>query len=582
MPEERLIPAVQSVAEFIIQVNGIEIPRSIPKLSVNVTKVVNKLSSAQIVLQDGEALSGRFPLSEGDLFLPGNSILIMAGEPNNPTAIFTGIVIKQSLKIRPHSAPQLVITCRHKAVTTTLVRKSACYHNSTDDEIITGILHANGFAQDMLDIESCSLMHSELVQYNCTDWDFIINRAEVMGKMVLTNSEKIAIKAPTVAGEPSLSLLHGATILELDAELDPRNLVAGVTSTAWDPAHQQTISAVADTPTRIEEIGNITAFSGAALMGNPEIELLHPGALPPEELKYWADAHMQKSWLSKIRGRVKFDGIAALQPGDIIDLAGLGGRFNGKALVTGVRQDYDMAGWKTQAQFGDTPDWFAPATITVPKAGGLLPGSTGLHTGIVTDNEDPSGEYRIRVRLPYINDSDDGIWARMALADAGSNRGLFFRPEIGDEVIIGFLYDDPRQPLVLGMLHSGALASPLQPSNNNHQKGYTSREGIQLIFDDQKKSVVVETPAGNKITISDQTKEIVLQDQNSNSITMNPTGITINAAKKLEITAGTQLVIGGLQVAINGDSGIEIKGGTNTKIESTGALDLKGSIVKIN
>jgi len=55
-----------------------------------------------------------------------------------------------------------------------------------------------------------------------------------------------------------------------------------------------------------------------------------------------------------------------------------------------------------------------------------------------------------------ISTSDDGIWARISTLDAGKQRGTFFRPEIGDEVIVGFLNDDPRYPVVLGMVNSSA------------------------------------------------------------------------------------------------------------------------------
>lgn len=584
MPEERVIPAVQSVAEFIISVNGTEIPRSIPRLSVNVIKMVNKLSSSQIVLQDGEASSGTFPLSEGDLFLPGNEIEISAGEPDNPNSIFKGIIIKQSLKIREGIAPQLIIECRHKGVKATVGRKSACFHDMKDSDVIGKILKDGGFAAGDMDIEASDLTHKELVQYNSTDWDFIVNRAEVIGKMVLTNDEKITVKAPSFAGATPLPLLLGATILELDAEMDSRNQYTAVKTTAWDMANQEVAESQAGEPSNLGEQGDIPVTDLADVLGLEELVLNHSGALAPEERKAWADAQLLKSRLSKIQGRVKFDGIATINPGDVVELSGLGARFNGKAFVSGVRQDYNMVyGWKTQVQFGHSLNWFADDhTITAPKAGGLLPGVIGLHTGIVTDNEDPDGEQRVRVKIPYIKADDDGVWARIALADAGNNRGLFFRPEVGDEVVLGFLYDDPRFPVILGMLHSSALPTPLSPSNDNHQKGYTSREQMKLIFDDEKKSIQIETPGGNKITISDDAKGIALEDQNSNKIEMNDSGITITAAKKLELKAGTELVIGGPQIKMSGDSAVEIKGGGSAKVESGGSLTLKGSVVMIN
>ena len=530
MAKERSIPTIEATSEFKIFVNETEIPRSATKISVNVMKMVNKISSAIIVLQDGSPADEDFPLSNGELFVPGNKIVISAGGPDQTDDIFNGIIIKQSIKIRSNKAPQLIIECKHKAIRTSIGRKNACFHDMTDSDAFDKILKGYDFRPAEIDIQASTLSHKELVQYNCTDWDFILNRAEMAGKIILTNDEKISIKTPTVTGDAALSLLYGNTIIELDAEMDSRNQYASVKAKAWDMASQVTAESTANEPKDFEEHGNLAASDLAAVMELDEFTLNHSGVLTPQERQVWADAQLLKSRLSKIRGRAKFGGIATINPGDILELNGLGERFNGKAFVSGVRQDYDGTnGWKTQAQFGHSPEWFADEnTQSAQKAGGLLPGVIGLHTGIVTDNEDPEGEMRVRVKFPYVNADDDGVWARIALTDAGTNRGFFFRPEIGDEVILGFLYDDPRQPVILGMLHSSALPSPLNPSNDNHLKGYTSREQLKMIFDDEKKELIIETPGGNKVTISDDKKLITLVDLNKNKIEMTESGINMS------------------------------------------------------
>ena len=547
-------------------------------------KTVNKLSSALLVLQDGSASTGQFRLTDGNLFTPGNEIQISAGPVGDPAIIFKGVIIKQSLKIRADRAAQLLVECRHKAVKCTMGRKSACYHDMSDADVITKIFEANSISAGELHVEDTGFTHKELVQYNSSDWDFIVTRAEAVGKVVITDDEKLIVRAPTVSDEPVLSLQYGSNLIELDIEMDSRHQFETVVSKTWNMADQATLESEARPPSGIEEHGALAADKLAQSLGSKPLTLNHAGSLPSEERQAWADAQMLKNRLSKIRGRAKFGGFAKINPGDVVEIKGLGSRFGGKAFVSGVRQDFDGAnGWKTHAQFGHYPHNFAEETnISAPKAGGLVPGVTGLHTGVVTDNEDPDGESRVRVKLPYINEDDDGVWARIALADAGNNRGLFFRPEVGDEVLLGFLYDDPRQPVILGMLHSSAKTAPLGPTNDNHQKGYTSREGIKWIFDDDKKSVEIETPAGNKITVSDDGKGITLEDQNTNKIEMNNSGITIKAAHKLTLSAGTELAIGGPQMTLTGDSSVEIKGGGSTKVESSGILEVKGSLVKIN
>jgi phage protein D len=103
----------------------------------------------------------------------------------------------------------------------------------TDDAIIQEALQASGLTGGDLDIEAADVSHTEMVQYNCTDWDFAISRAEVAGKIVLTNEEKIVIKAPDLSATASLSLLFGATIIELDAEMNSRIQYKAVKSKTW-------------------------------------------------------------------------------------------------------------------------------------------------------------------------------------------------------------------------------------------------------------------------------------------------------------------------------------------------------------
>lgn len=583
MPEERIINSVQSVAEFKIKMNGEALPRTVEILGVHVSKIINKISMARLVVMDGSTSDSDFPLSNGELFVPGNEVEITAGTPDSQLTIFNGLVTKQSLSIRNARAPQLVVECKHKSVKATIVKRSKCYHDSTDDAAITEALQASGLAGGDLDMEATVITHKELVQYNCTDWDFAVMRAETNGKMVLTNDEKVVMKKPDFTAAAALSLLFGATILELDAEMDSRSQYKTVKAKAWDMAGQAIAESEAAEPV-VSQQGDIDGSTLSDVTAQEEYLLQHSGSLPEDELKLWADAQLLKSRLAKIRGRVKFEGIATVNAGDMLDLNGIGNRFNGTAFVSGVRHDYNLSeGWKTQAQFGNTPDWFADTMpVNTTKAGGLLAGTVGLHIGVVTDNEDPAGEFRVRVRFPYIQADDDGVWARISLTDAGDARGMFFRPEVGDEVVAGFLYDDPRQPVILGMLHSSAKASPLSPSNDNHKKGYTSREKMVLLFDDEKKEITIETPGGNKVKISDDAKGISMQDMNGNKLEMNDQGITISSPMKIEITAGTDLKLAAANLSAAANAGLSLSGSGSSKIESSGTLELKGTLVKIN
>ena len=207
--------------------------------------------------------------------------------------------------------------------------------------------------------------------------------------------------------------------------------------------------------------GNLNGEQIAQTIGFDTYTLKHPVPLDPAELQAWADARMARSRMSMIRGRIAVAGLADLKPLDVIEIKGIGERFNGKTLVTGIRHQVNESGWQTDVQFGLSPDWFCrQENIADVPAAGLLPAVTGLQVGIIDAfEEDPDGEYRVKVILPAIDEAERAVWARLLTPDAGLERGFFFRPEAGDEVVVGFFNNDPRQPIILGALY-GSMNTP--------------------------------------------------------------------------------------------------------------------------
>jgi len=193
------------------------------------------------------------------------------------------------------------------------------------------------------------------------------------------------------------------------------------------------------------------------------------------------------------------------------------------------------------------------------------------------------------VKIPTIDNDAQGIWSRIACLDAGSDRGTFFRPEIDDEVIVGFVNDDPNDAIVLGMLNSSAKKAPLQASDDNHEKGIFTRSKMRIHFHDQTKTITIDTPAGNSIKLDEQGKTIEIKDQNSNEITLSTTGIKLSSQKNIDIEAGVNLslkagaslTIGGASLSVKADGNMSLEGAL-TKLSASGITEIKGSLVKIN
>jgi len=582
MSEERTIPtpAPSDLPTFKILIAGTEISGTYRVLSVDVMKVYNRISSAKIILFDGDPATEDFKVSNTDDFKPGNEIEILAGYHSDEKTIFKGIIIKHGLKAKKDKASQLIVEAKDAAVKLTVGRKSKYFYESSDSEIIEEICKKVSVKTD---VESTSAKHKEMVQHYVTDWDFIVSRAEMNGLPVLTDDNTLTIKKIDTSASPVLTLVYGSTLMEFEAEMDAKSQYSAVKSYSWSYKDQAIADADAADPS-ITESGNIKSTELADVIGLSEYSLKHSGKIQDDDLKSWSDACLLKSKLSKIRGRAKFQGFADVKPGTIIELKGVGDRFNGNVLVSGIRHSLGVGNWETDVQFGFNNDWFYKNEDVVEKsASGLVPGINGLQVGVVVQLEgDPDGEHRIQVRIPIIDDKEVGTWARVSTLDAGDTRGSFFLPEIGDEVIVGFINDDPRDAVVLGMLNSSAKPAPLTAADDNYQKGFFTKSKIKLLFDDEKKSITIETPAGKSIVIDDDAGTITAKDENNNKIELSSDGITIESAADLKLKATGDVTIQGTNVTNKANAQFKAEGSAGAELSTSASAVVKGSVVQIN
>jgi Rhs element Vgr protein len=579
-------PASPDVCTIAILVDGKEIPGEFHLLSVSVTRELNRIPSAAIHLLDGEASKGTFKASDGDLFIPGKKVDIQLGYRSTNKSVFKGIVVRHSIKLRKN-ASMLVVECRDEAVKMTVGARSRYFVDKKDSDIMEELAGFHGLQKE---IEATTPTLKEVVQYDATDWDFLVCRAEANGQVVSVEDGKVIVGKPVTGSAAVVSVRYGATLLELDAEIDARAQSTGIKAFTWNATDQEVINADASEPATTNN-GNLSPSTLAGVLGSEPRQIRHGGKISQPELQAWADGRLMKERLAKVRGRAKFQGFSGVMPGKVIEVAGIGDRFAGNIYVSGVRHTVAGGNWETDVQFGLSPEIFAETYNLRPlPASGLLPAVSGLQIGVVTVLEgDPDGEDRIKVRLPLISAAEDGIWARIATLDAGKERGTFFRPEIGDEVVIGFLGDDPRHPIVLGMVHSSAKPAPEPPKDANHRKGYVSREKMRMTFDDEKKVVTVETPGGNKMTLSDDDRGIKLEDQNGNKITLNDSGIKIESPKDIVIKATGDVGIQGINIKTEAQSSFKAAGagtaevsGASTTIKGSATTVIQGGLVQIN
>jgi len=592
-------PALDStgVVKLTITSDGSPLADSVKIVSVEINKTINKISIARIVVLDGDMPDDAFPVSDADSFKPGAEIKISAGYDQTDESIFEGVVIRHGIKISGANYARLVIECRDKAVGMTIGRKNANYVDQKDSDIITKLIgNCSGLTAD---VGSTDTQYKELVQYYCTDWDFMIARAEVNGLLAIVDAGTVTVKAPQTSAAATLTVTYGVDLMEFHADIDARTQLTSVKGTTWDMA-TQAVQEQDASPQTLNTQGNLDSATLAKVIGLDAYRLQTPVTMESGALKAWADGQQLKAGLARIRGRMKFQGSAKAKPGAVIELKGVGARFSGNVFVSAVNHEIENGNWITEVEFGMPHNWFAEQPdVVAPAAAGWTPGIEGLQIGVVKKlDADPDGQYKIQVSVPVLQAETDGVWARLASFYGSDGIGAFFIPEIGDEVILGYFNNDPSYPVILGSLYSSKHKPPYELTADNFTKAIVTKSKLKIIFDDDKKIITVITPANNQIVISDDAKSILLQDQNQNKVELKPDGIYIDSAKdivmsakgkvtvtavgNIESTSNADIKSQGLNINNNANVGFVAKGAASAELSASGQTTVKGAMVMIN
>jgi len=567
--------SVAGVVTYQVVVNG-QVANPVYELqSMVITRESNKVPTAKLIFKDGDPSTKTFAVSEQNDFIPGVSIAVRLGRDGTNTQVFKGIIIRHSIRVKENGQSELAVECRDEVVRMTVGRHSKYYPKIKDSDLLNTLVSA--YQHLSCSVKATSLEHEELVQHHVTDWDFLLMRAEANGMLVNTVDGVVTIAIPQTGATPKLQVAFGSSILEFEAEMDARTQWNNVEAHAWDYHNQTLFTADASGVPGWQEAGNIPGSTLAQTINLKNYEMHHSGYLTELELQTWVNGLMVRSALAKICGRSKCTGFSGINPGDMLTVTGVGNRFNGNVFVTAVRHEVGNGMWDTHIQFGLNAKRFAELYQDVEDrpAGGLLGGIRGLQIGVTVKLEgDPAGQDRIFVRVPVIDNANKsvGVWTRVASLDAGQNRGAFWRPEEGDEVIVGFINDDPRDAVLLGMVNSSAKPAPWPTTKANDIKGFTSRSKMKVFFDDGKKQLTLVTPGGNQVMLDDSGQRIILQDQNQNSITMDSSGITLTSSTgavnikastgNIQLTAGASLSASGLTASVTGDTSLTLSATT--------------------
>lgn len=489
------------------------------------------------------------------------------------------------------------------------------WENKTISDIAQDVIRH--FPQNLLPSQ-VTPTHSEplsyTVQYKETAWRFLSRLNSTYGEWFYYDGEKLVLGAPH--GDEA-RLLYGSNLSQFNMMLQVRPVNFQVM--AYDYIHHQVYNA---TPGDVSNRAGLSNLGQHALQKSEQFYNTNPrqwhndSLTNQQQLDAFVNirAAMQSSNMVRFTGNsghpgVKIGGSIHVEGRNVFNQAD---ETFGDYTILSTHHHCDVHG-NYRNEFTAIPAGIRMPPFNIPT----VP-HCETQSALVTDNNDPEGLGRIRVRFHWMNNREKSPWIRVASPHAGSGKGMFFMPETDEEVIVGFEGDNPIRPYIIGSVYHGQAGCNFANSGNNI-KAIQTRSGNKIIMNDGDGSVQISDSNGNNMIMDGNGninvrsgESIVFTCENSklemkkdgtiningkvftasidDDINLNTKNIKLNGSQEIKIEGSSKGVsIKGMKVAVEGDTSMDLKG-LNTKVEGNVQLDLKGGamaslsagIVKIN
>ncbi|MGH9077295.1 MAG: VgrG-related protein [Acidimicrobiales bacterium] len=580
-----------------------------PALSTIVAKVngtpVSEALMSLLVRARAETsldLPGRFELAFRDEYssvvaalaaTPGAAVeLSVLTNEGGAKPVFSGEVTALETEFGPEGT-RTVVRGYEKTHRLQFGRATKTFVNVTYSDVARKLIGDAGLAVGT--VGSDSAVRDWVAQPNVSDWELLAAMAAEIGFVVSCTDGKVNFSKPAAASSApakgtledfgGAKLVRGANLLRARIVVSGAQQVSEVSVGSWDDNQKQALLGRA--PAGAQSF----AVSGAGW--DPASTAARFGSKPSSELRLGLDSQSlnqtrAKALADQVGGSgAELEGTAfgdpALHAGSAVSIGGLGAPFDGKYVLSSACHDFDWDGYRTSFTSSGRHD---RSLLGLAAGGGAAPGPSGfgaygLVSAIVTNNNDAEKSLnRVKVKIPALADNFETDWVPVVQAGAGASRGALWHPEVDDLVLVAFLQDDIRRPVVVGGMHNGKdkpkiAGASLVKEGKVVQRGFVSRAGHTLIFsdDDSKQSVTAATSDNNHTLVLDQTG---LQ------ITITSKGkVTISGAQDVTVKSDTNLTLQGMQVKITAEGPLQLQGAT-VKVASDGPLEATGAIIKLN
>ncbi len=437
-------------------------------------------------------------------------------------------------------------------------RHREAYVQMTDSDLASQIAGNVGLSPQ---VDSTSEVFEYVYQNNLTHWEFLQERAGRIGYDCYVQGEDLHFKSMGQARDGTVDLEWGQQLTWFRPRLSSSAQVKEVIVRGWDPGAKEAI--VGQVNPRTEAQPAVDAGLGGdvaedAFQTNAQMVIVDRPVYTQGEATAMAQAVADDLGGSYIQAEGEALGDPNLQAGCKVNITGVGQRFGGEYFVTRATHTY-TGGEGYTVRFSVTGR--RPSSLGALLAGKRsLPDSRvpGVVPAIVTNNEDPDGLGRVKVKYPVFSDDIESDWVRVASPMAGPGRGFYWLPEVDDEVLVAFEFSDVRRPYVIGALWNGQDAPPEEIGNV-----VSGGEVVQRI---------IKTRAGHLIILEDTSgdeaiKIIDMTGENQMLIESNEDKITLQARGDIVIEAEGK-------VMVSGQGGVEIESQGQFKAESQGGAEI--------
>ncbi|MGC1375571.1 MAG: VgrG-related protein [Anaerolineales bacterium] len=502
----------------------------------------------------------------------------------------------------------------------------------TDSDVVNKIAQKAGLSAQVSASGLSGVAYYYIMQYDQSDWDFLWARAQMLGYQVYVDDKNLHFcpasdkRTTTDPGD----LTWGTTLKRFEPRIVSAAQVTESSAWGWDPKTQKNVNSKSKTNSKKSVTINDSVYGEKAVsqglsMSTVTDAVMYPVIRDSNVSKVIAEARFAEHQTQFVRasGELLY-GDPRLLAGSEVEVENVGERFSGKYYVTEAHHSWKRGDYRVRFEVsGRNP--YTLHDLLLGREARTPNKMAGVVIGVVTDINDPQKFGRVKVKYPWL--PPDGSaelssnWARLIAPGAGKDRGIFFVPEVNDEVMIAFEQGDVNHPYVVGALWSDKNQPPKGDGGDavdgkvTNQRIVRSRSGHVIIFDDAdgaERIIVMDKTKNSTITINSKDNSMILKTKGD--LTLDAGGkmifkckqdfslessakASVKASSTLEMQAqsGATMKSGSTELELKPAAAtmkstkVDIQGqaqtnvqGAQTSIKGSAMVEVQGAIVKIN